>query len=490
VPIAWMIEERRWVATSVLSHLAYEYDQVGNRKRKVDSAQLIDVVYHYDTDIDPEAPIQPYESRNNRLMSYQTFDAGGLDSTTYYYYNDCGNVTRVVTHEEGTHDYSSTWLQYARNGSTVTYVLGESWLWTGNSESDPTSYTVRYAHEFRYDGARQRYLNREIYPAGLLFTPPVFWPMKETWSDYDGDAVHGDFTADDTQEETAPLWSFEPAIARVAYDELGIPATEHYHGDMIGTTRGTTDEAGDAMPGSQAAYTAFGELVPGSAAHRYGYAGAWGYQGPSSDNPSDPYLAFPFLHVGARYYDPATGRFLQRDPIGIAGGLNVYEYALGIPTIGVDPDGEFWNIIGGALIGVAAGIVSAVASGADATGIFAAAVGGGIAGALAGAGVPAPVAGAIGGAITGGSGAYGQGQGVGGIAASAGVGAGLGAAGSAVAGSVASGGARGAAASAGVGVGTSAFGFYYFDLPASMCGAIQRLPRRGSPGGSPFGSGG
>jgi len=191
--------------------ISYEYDQVGNRKRKLDSIQLIDVVYHYDTDIDPEDPIQPYQSRNNRLMSYQTFDAGGLDSTTYYYYNDCGNVTRVVTHEEGTHDYSSTWLQYARNGSTVTYVLGESWLWTGNSESDPTSYTVRYAHEFRYDGARQRYLNREIYAPGLLWVPHVLWPVNETWSDYDRDDIHGDFTADDVLEET-----FEKYVPRDA----------------------------------------------------------------------------------------------------------------------------------------------------------------------------------------------------------------------------------------------------------------------------------
>nr|WP_238343239.1 RHS repeat-associated core domain-containing protein [Pantoea eucalypti] len=28
-----------------------------------------------------------------------------------------------------------------------------------------------------------------------------------------------------------------------------------------------------------------------------------------------------------RYYDPDSGRFTQQDPIGLAGGLNLYQYA-------------------------------------------------------------------------------------------------------------------------------------------------------------------
>jgi uncharacterized protein RhaS with RHS repeats len=47
----------------------------------------------------------------------------------------------------------------------------------------------------------------------------------------------------------------------------------------------------------------------------------------------------PFLHVGHRYYDPASGRFLQRDPIGIRGGPNVFEYTRGTPTFRIDPHG-------------------------------------------------------------------------------------------------------------------------------------------------------
>jgi len=40
-----------------------------------------------------------------------------------------------------------------------------------------------------------------------------------------------------------------------------------------------------------------------------------------------------------RYYDPATGRFTQEDPIGLAGGLNLYGFANGDPVNSSDPFG-------------------------------------------------------------------------------------------------------------------------------------------------------
>jgi RHS repeat-associated protein len=40
-----------------------------------------------------------------------------------------------------------------------------------------------------------------------------------------------------------------------------------------------------------------------------------------------------------RDYDPATGRYVQSDPIGLAGGLNPYLYANGNPLRWIDPLG-------------------------------------------------------------------------------------------------------------------------------------------------------
>jgi RHS repeat-associated protein len=54
---------------------------------------------------------------------------------------------------------------------------------------------------------------------------------------------------------------------------------------------------------------------------------------------------FPELglyHYKARFYDPATGRFLQTDPIGMAGGMNLYAYAGGDPVNASDPSGMFF----------------------------------------------------------------------------------------------------------------------------------------------------
>ena len=48
-----------------------------------------------------------------------------------------------------------------------------------------------------------------------------------------------------------------------------------------------------------------------------------------------------------RYYDPGTGRFLNRDPIGYQGGVNLYGFAGGNPVNESDPNGTdaliFWG---------------------------------------------------------------------------------------------------------------------------------------------------
>src|SRR5476651_1270283 len=44
-------------------------------------------------------------------------------------------------------------------------------------------------------------------------------------------------------------------------------------------------------------------------------------------------------HNNARDYDPAIGRFVQSDPMGIAGGLNSYVYVNNSPLIGIDVSG-------------------------------------------------------------------------------------------------------------------------------------------------------
>ena len=131
-------------------------------------------------------------------------------------------------------------------------------------------------------------------------------------------------------------------------------ATYFYHTDHLGTPAVLTDDAGQIV--WKANYSPFGTINISTAVVENNLR-----------FPGQYYDAETGLHYNwHRYYDPATGRYLTPDPIGLAGGINPFVYAESNPINNIDPwglqtiaDKQFYNPLnagggyGGAAVGTA-----------------------------------------------------------------------------------------------------------------------------------------
>jgi RHS repeat-associated protein len=127
--------------------------------------------------------------------------------------------------------------------------------------------------------------------------------------------------------------STDPVFKR---DHQGSNTTEHYyHNDHAGTPQKLTNAAGEI---TWAAYSeAFGRTTVDNGVTPQATAATTNnlrFAGQYDDSETGLH------HNVLRDYDPTTGRYLQTDPIGLAGGLNTYAYVEGDPVNLIDPTGE------------------------------------------------------------------------------------------------------------------------------------------------------
>ena len=101
-----------------------------------------------------------------------------------------------------------------------------------------------------------------------------------------------------------------------------------YFYDGVGNTRMLLNASGTVI--TDAAYAGWGAVY--SASYLPTPFGWKGQSGAYRDSESGLFL------MGARYYSPALGRFVGRDPIAFAGGINVYSYCGGDPINYTDPE--------------------------------------------------------------------------------------------------------------------------------------------------------
>nr|WP_284507400.1 RHS repeat-associated core domain-containing protein [Caballeronia sp. ATUFL_M2_KS44] len=109
-------------------------------------------------------------------------------------------------------------------------------------------------------------------------------------------------------------------------------ATVFYQNDHLGTPQELLDESGKVV--WLARYKAWGarKRAPYGKIDAVETDNAIRFQGQYADDETG-------LHYNRhRYYDPSTGRFISKDPIGLAGGLNAFQYAPN-PVQWIDPLG-------------------------------------------------------------------------------------------------------------------------------------------------------
>jgi RHS repeat-associated protein len=92
-------------------------------------------------------------------------------------------------------------------------------------------------------------------------------------------------------------------------------------------------------------YSPFGETI--RATGTMALANPLRFSTKFSDDESD------FLYYGYRYYNPSTGRWLNRDPLDEQGGRNLYGFCLNNSVDNCDADGRFVLVIGGVAVTVA-----------------------------------------------------------------------------------------------------------------------------------------
>ena len=168
--------------------------------------------------------------------------------------------------------------------------------------------------------------------------------------------------------------------------------------DALGSTAALTDANGAVQ--TQYSYEPFGGTMQTGASTNNSFA----YTGREQD-------AAGLYFYRARYYSPKLGRFISQDPIGFAGGTNIYQYAYDDPITFRDPFGRD-PVIGataGALLGGFYGAWGAWTTGGNGKDIAEAALLGGLAGGVVGALDPSfGVAVVLGGAVGAGTDALGQ----------------------------------------------------------------------------------
>lgn len=318
--------------TYTLSQHDYTYDEIGNRKTYTDSIMYggsIPYTYAYD-----ELSRLTKVTNNATSVSVNyTYDPLGNRTQTNngtvtqaYLYDDANQLKEI--HQT---DASGTLLSafvYDANGNLVGKCGGTGVTRTDAACTGSTITSLAYnaldqlAQVAKTGQDTQTYLYDD---QGRRIAKVVGGGTNEQYL-YNGEDIYGDYSS--SWSAASALYTDGPNTDDPLIRQTATGA-QYYHADGLGSIVAmTSDLAGNAIYGL-ARYD-----VSGNASSAPGLAPIpkYGYTGREPDETG-------FIYYRARYYDPSIGRFTQRDPTGLSGGLNQYAYAGNNPVNYTDPTG-------------------------------------------------------------------------------------------------------------------------------------------------------
>lgn len=334
-------------STIVASYSSFAYDAAGNRTG-----------YSADIDNFPNAPNnnKTYALSHTRLMTYDSRDEltqdmrtpatvggdvgeniAGINNYNHYFdYDLSGNPTNFKGAMPGLsansfnadNQITNTGFTPDGNGNTTTQ-LGNTYSYDGENRLTGIS-AAGFTAVYGPDDIR---VKKTVGGVTTYFLTDGGQPLVEetmSGSVVSISAVHG-IGADGEREIYLPS---TPEYYAFAFDPQGNVVWR----DNSGNTSDLLDDI--------AVYDAYGNLLLSQTPNRtvpthydsIGFAGQYGTFTDAEIGRGASGIASPVLMMH-RYYDSRTGRFINRDPIGYSGGINLYGYVGGNPINRIDPSG-------------------------------------------------------------------------------------------------------------------------------------------------------
>jgi RHS repeat-associated protein len=308
----------------------YSYDDTGNIRQKTTQAKT--VVYDYDL----------LQRLTEALATTQSDTGEAQSETEGWLYDPNGNRTQDNLNP-GSWDYDINDRLVSSPLATYSYDLAGNTL--SKTQGGVTT-TYHYNAEGRLD--RVEDANQTLI-AEYTYDPLGRRLRKRTQSEtvyfhYADEGLVGEF-----DETASPIriygyhpdttWTTDPIYQKTAQGYA------YYQNDHLGMPQQLILKNGAKVWGGE--FRAFGELTAetGSWENRLRFPGQY------YDEESNHYYNYK------RDYDPSTGRYLESDPLGLAGGINTYLYANANPLSWIDPDGEMAGAVGIGVIGIGSVIV-------------------------------------------------------------------------------------------------------------------------------------